>query len=427
MSARSLYFPNFEEVRAYYREQCEIRPGLPQSEVYEQVLYVPGSRDGQGGPPAWTGQALGGGYRGALFDRNEQRIAAADMAREGMRTRNDASPEPEQGRIAGTGLYLGWAFGHYGHALLESLSRCWRVGEFDFALYHVPGKRIPSYLEAHVDRLGIPTLIFPNRPTRFERLIVPRQAFELDVCAYRGFPDSLRRSGTRKEKDARPVYISRSRLPADRRGVVGEEMLEPFLSGYRVVHPEKLSVREQVELFEVHTSFAGALGSAMHGILFSRAPEVIYLAAWRPLKAYVNYMMCDELVEADSLYVFCCDLGDMPERGLSTPLRLDLARAAEALKVSVDPKLQNVVDARHREAWAEFRLKQGIVAGDRSALADVGRHYSGEMTVELSRLAQELEQGGDEPDSDANGGSGRTYSRRQSSRWWRSFSRRSRG
>lgn len=424
MSARSLYFPNFENILRTYRQMCEIHPGLPQSEVQEEALYVPVSRDRRGGPPAWTGKARHIGYRGALFDRDGQRIKAADIARREVRPRNEASPEPEQGRIRGTGIYLGWVFSHYGHALLESLSRCWRVGDFDFAVYHVPA-RIPNFIADHLDRLGVPSIISPTRPTRFERLIVPRQAFELDIRAYRGFPGSLQGDGTGKEKDTRPVYISRSRLPADRRGVVGEEVLERSLAGYRVVYPEKLSVQEQVELFATHTTFAGALGSAMHNILFSHAPEVIYLSDWR--RPSLNHIMCDELVEADSLYVGCCDLGDMPDRGFSTPLRLDLARAAEALKVSVDPTLQKRVDARHREVWAEFRLKQGIAAGDRSAVDDVKRHYSGTMTPQLSTLVQRIKQGGDGADSGPVGPHRRPSSRWRSSRWLRSFSRRSPG
>ncbi len=409
---------------------CEIHPGLPESEIHEEVLYVPASRDGQDGPPVWTGRAPRGKYRGALFDRDGQRIEAADITRRDWRARNEATPEPEQGRIGGTGIYLGWLFSHYGHALLESLSRCWAVGDVDFAVYHAPAKRIPGFLEAHLDRLDIPTIILPSRPTRFERLIVPRQAFELDICAYRGFVDFLQTRMPKKDEPAPPVYLSRSRLPADRRGVIGEEVLEGFLSGYRVVHPETLSVQEQVELFGTHTAFAGALGSAMHGVLFSRRPEITYLSVRTPISnefEYLNYLMCDDLVEADSLYVACCDLGDMPQRGHSTPLRLDLSAAAEGLKVSVDPTLQKRVDARHREAWAEFRLKQGIAAGDRSAVDDVRRHYPGTMTPQLSTLVQRLEQGDDGQHSGGTRGSRGPSSLRRRSRLLRYLPGRSSG
>jgi hypothetical protein len=125
----------------------------------------------------------------------------------------------------------------------------------------------------------------------------------------------------------------------------------------------------------------------MHNILFSRSPEVVYLTN---RSRHRNYMLCDDLVEADSLYVGCCDYGDLPGLGRSGPLRLDLARAADALGVTIDPALQRDVDRRYNQAWAEFRLRQGVAQRDRSALADVRRHYSGPLAPRLLALARRL-------------------------------------
>ena len=95
----------------------------------------------------------------------------------------------------------------------------------------------------------------------------------------------------------------------------------------------------------------------MHNVLFNAGPEVVYLTDGEP---NLNFLMCDELVRADGRYVGCLDHGGLPDLGRQMPLRLDLARATDALGVAVEPALQRQADARHREMWAEVRLKQGL-------------------------------------------------------------------
>ena len=371
---RFQHLPGAETLLERYRSSCEIRPGLPEAEVHSEVLYTPASR------------GVGIAYEGALFDRNGARIAAADLVRE-RRTLNGGAPVAERARVGGTGLYLGWLLPVYGHALLESLARCWNQSAADFAVYHAPRrKRVPAFLRAHLDRLGVGEVVVPTEPTRFERLIVPWPAFEIRMRAYRGFADLFPRPAA---TDPRPVYVSRSRLATDARAVAGEAALEPALAaaGHRVVHPGTLSTAEQLEVFASHRRYAGVIGSAMHNILFNAAPEVVYLTDGEP---NLNFLMCDELVGADSLYVSCLDHGELPDLGRQMPLRPDLARAADALGVSVDAGLQRSVDERHREMWAEVRLKQGLSARDRSALRDVREHHSGPIAPRLARLAREL-------------------------------------
>jgi len=202
--------------------------------------------------------------------------------------------------------------------------------------------------------------------------------------AYRGFADLFPHG---RGTEPRPVWVSRSRLPPPRRAIAGEKVLEEHLADWRIVHPQELSMAEQIEVFSKHTTYAGMIGSAMHNILFSRSPRVTYLTVGEP---NLNFLMCDELVGADSLYVGCCDEGGLPSLGRQTPLRLDLARAGEALSVAIDPSLQLAVDERHREMWADVRLRQGLRRRDRSTLREVRRHYSGPLTPRLARLAREL-------------------------------------
>lgn len=374
MSQRSLNLAGFDALLERFRASREIRPGLPNAEVHEDVLYTPAAK------------REGGGYDGGLFDRDGQKLAAADLVRDG-RTVNTGSPQPERERVEGTGLYLGWMLPIYGHALLEGLARVWGPKDCDFAVYHAPrSQRVPAFLQTHLDRLGTPSVVIPAEPTRFERLVVPWPAIELRRRAYTGFLDTFPRA---QPTDPRPVYVSRSRLAVDARAVAGEDVLERALAaaGWRIVHPETLSTAQQIEVFSQHTTYAGMIGSAMHNTLFNRSPKIVYLTDGEPNR---TFLLCDELVGADSLYAGCCDRGDMPDLGRQMPLRLDLARASEALGVSVDPALQPAVDRRHREMWAEVRLKQGIMRRDLSALGDVRRHYGGSIPPRLWSVANWL-------------------------------------
>lgn len=62
------------------------------------------------------------------------------------------------------------------------------------------------------------------------------------------------------------LYLSRSRLPAGSRQVLQEEILEGELErlGWRVVHPQELSVADQFERLAAARTVAGCVGSALH-------------------------------------------------------------------------------------------------------------------------------------------------------------------
>jgi len=62
------------------------------------------------------------------------------------------------------------------------------------------------------------------------------------------------------------LYLSRSRLPAGLRRIHDEEALERDLEGlgWRVVHPQELSVAEQLECLAAAHTVAGCVGSALH-------------------------------------------------------------------------------------------------------------------------------------------------------------------
>jgi len=90
-----------------------------------------------------------------------------------------------------------------------------------------------------------------------------------------------------------PVFLSRT--GADSLRVIrGEAELERRLEqqGVRIVHPENLSLSEQIALFNTHKVFIGCWGSAFHNILFSLNPSVI-----------VTHVICEEVPHSNFLMI----------------------------------------------------------------------------------------------------------------------------
>src|SRR5262249_25710712 len=91
-------------------------------------------------------------------------------------------------------------------------------------------------------------------------------------------------------RTSQPLYMSRKLVGRSQRRIVNEHLLEERLlaRGYKVVHPEKLTLEEQIRLINAHETVVGMLGSALHGILFDLSP-----ASHRNLVCFCDNNMID--------------------------------------------------------------------------------------------------------------------------------------
>ena len=73
------------------------------------------------------------------------------------------------------------------------------------------------------------------------------------------------------EASSRRIYLSRSRLRAGWHQMTNEEEIEKCFEGmgFEIVHPQELSVPDQIALFSKSDTIAGEYGSALHNALFS--------------------------------------------------------------------------------------------------------------------------------------------------------------
>lgn len=188
-------------------------------------------------------------------------------------------PETVEDHLAGTWIYGGVINPHYGHFLVETLSRAWllrRRADLP-VLWHAANKRdvLPAWYREILAMLGIPEercrtvrrptsverIVLPDAGCVIERWLDPQQARALAVFPFAEFPRRGRR-----------VWLSRSRLPEGFARVEGEAEMEACLAeaGWTVIHPETLPVWQQLAAMAEAEEIAGFEGSAFHTLLLAR-------------------------------------------------------------------------------------------------------------------------------------------------------------
>lgn len=195
------------------------------------------------------------------------------------RQMHDAPPaafERPRKIVADPHLYGGVLLGHYGHFLLESLSRLWAARAFP----HLPVvwqffPRAKHLFATQVfDILGIPAHRIRTvvRPTLFRTLIAPDEGVRLNTFFH---PDQIAALATYPFRDpvkSKQVWLSRRRLVHGTGRVLDEDAIEDRLTrpGWTIISPEKLSVREQLEVMADAETLGGFIGSAFHTPVLGR-------------------------------------------------------------------------------------------------------------------------------------------------------------
>ena len=127
---------------------------------------------------------------------------------------------------------------------------------------------------------------------------------------------------------ATPVYLSRTMAKHTSRTFANEREIEEFCRkrGFKIVHPEQLSLRDQVKLFNSHDVFVGVQGSAFHSALFrvvDRRVHHVYLGE----KNGATYGLIDSLMKNSWHHITCA----IPTPGKAKHLELDADRATRGI------------------------------------------------------------------------------------------------
>lgn len=191
----------------------------------------------------------------------------------------------------GMAAYGGIIFNHYGHFLLESLSRYWYLKNFSGDIFfHYPyisspgvhnfnerllswQKEVLSSLFVDISRLHIIT-----QTVQFSKLIVPSPGFVLREWCEKQQTDALKIFGEKIKTSTLSLsniqsydklWLSRSSLTYGL--IAGEKEFEKALEkeNFLIVKPEKLSVTEQIKLYHQAKLICGFIGSAFHTLILA--------------------------------------------------------------------------------------------------------------------------------------------------------------
>lgn len=224
-------------------------------------------------------------------------------------------------------LYLGRVFDHYGHFLLESLSRLWCFNEFDnlknefdYYLIHIREQDFlnRSYATQLLDFLGIERekIIWFDKLTKIKSVTIPEASISLKNFVYTAFHQTftpIHNKFDQVKPTSQPLYLSRTLFKNKYgRNFINEDKLENLLieKGFNVVHPQFLSLEKQMYLFNRHKYIIGLRGSALHNILFSLHPKtLIHLCSFEQELIQENppvsldYLMLDQCCQNKSFHL----------------------------------------------------------------------------------------------------------------------------
>lgn len=189
-----------------------------------------------------------------------------------------AKPLPPVRRLDGNYIFGGYFFHHYGHFLLESLSRLYAVRQCKKLplLFMSEHSDVPGPQREVLDLTGLDNdILFITEPTLVEALIVsppgagtePPWMLEQQMLALGRFKAPPLAAGQK-------VWLSRSRFLRHHGGggVINEHLIDEKLLelGWLVVYPEQLpSVRDQIRLISSAEIVAGFDGSAFFNALLA--------------------------------------------------------------------------------------------------------------------------------------------------------------
>jgi capsular polysaccharide biosynthesis protein len=229
--------------------------------------------------------------RGAVYDAEGALVAASNRHPHSYRSCDpDTLPSGTVGRHLQRAIYLGHAFRHFGHFLLETIpALCW-VREVDAAmplLFHAFDKTAQRnvftqtpYGAECLRLLGIAPdrIVLATSDIAVADLLLSPRAYQIGRGPnydFRSVYHALRDAAQRDSRStAQRVYLSRRRLRGRRhpQRLAAEGAIERHMKrrGFEVLYPESIRFGDQIRVVAGADIVAGVDGSALHLSAFMR-------------------------------------------------------------------------------------------------------------------------------------------------------------
>lgn len=218
-------------------------------------------------------------------------------------------------------LYLGHAFTHFGHFLIETVPALWwaRQVEDDAALIFHPfdeagrnvfaetahGRDCLALLGLSPDRIVMATADFA-----VEELLLPPRHYDMRTGPRYDFREIYRDltvAARQSQRTAGPsrIYLSRRFLKRRLRRLSNDAAVERRLArrGFAVVHPQHMSLVDQINAAGAADVMAGVDGSALHLSAFMRpgARMLVLQTKRRRTIHFMNELMAVETISVPAI------------------------------------------------------------------------------------------------------------------------------
>jgi capsular polysaccharide biosynthesis protein len=191
--------------------------------------------------------------------------------------------------LTGTWLWAGMLFDHFGHFLVEGVSRLWGLssdeGRAVDGVLFVPTRprRQGGLLDFQRATLEAFDVTVPVRvvdaPTRVERLVVPGQGLGLGDMIV-GTPEMRAHARVHFGRTVVPrgpsrLFVARTAIASNGGALIGETVLARHLArqGYEVFEPERHDVAIQIARYKAARQIVVTDGSAAHLLAFVARPD----------------------------------------------------------------------------------------------------------------------------------------------------------
>lgn len=188
-------------------------------------------------------------------------------------------------------VYFGLFFKHWGHFLVDLVGRMWFFTQNNNeerqlkVAYIGEEEPVGNYLE-FFELLGIKEeqLIHVTKPTRFRKVIVPQFASRPCIWYTKEFESIFHFIAEKVERenyiydkqDLNRVYFTRLNFAKAQRTEIGEEYIAKCMeyNGYSLISPEKLSLRDQVYIWNHAKEIVCMDGTIPINVGFSQNKEL---------------------------------------------------------------------------------------------------------------------------------------------------------
>ena len=214
-------------------------------------------------------------------------------------------------------VYCGYLVPHWGHFLIEAVSRLWyflqndsTIDRYVFFIEENKKREIQGNYKEFFELLGVWNRIdIINQPTQYREVIVPelgykRRAYYSD--AYLKIFDQIAESIQKGEDwvPADKIYMSRSQLNDVDKREFGLDMLDDYFrrNGYEVIFPEKMSLSQMIFLLRNAKTVAAISGSLPHNLLFAQNEKPLIIVERNVLNNEIQVDV-DHMKELDVIYI----------------------------------------------------------------------------------------------------------------------------